>query len=314
MKRQRCINLYTRDSFPRGIMRQHILDTPVSYYAIFILARILPLKACRWIGRSVAFIVYLFSTRDRKGFATNLSIALNQPANNFHIRRLVRRMFMNYGEYMADYFCLPQLPRQKARAVFSHLKREEIIRKALKKGRGVILLSAHIGNWEFGSIMIRHSRYPLAVVSLPHNTAPTNALVNRFREDKGISVIEVDASPFSALPILKHLRKNGVVAMMGDKDFFGNGKTIPYFGKQVRFPIGPVIIAMSSGAALIPAFVLKQPDGKYFGVLEDAIPLSNQRPREQAIQKNLEKIAAIFETYIQRYPDQWYNPDPIIKS
>jgi lauroyl/myristoyl acyltransferase len=295
-------------------MRQHILDTPVFYYAIFMLARILPLQVCRWLGRSIAFIVYLFSTRDRKGFATNLSIALNQPVNNLRIGRLVRRMFMNYGEYMADYFCLPQLPRQKARAVFSHLKREEIIRKALKKGKGVILLSAHIGNWEFGSLMIRHSKYPLAVVSLPHNTAPTNALVNRFREDKGISVIEVNESPFSALPILKHLRKNGVVAMMGDKDFFGNGKLTPYFGKQVRFPIGPVIIAMSSGAALIPAFVLKQPDGKYFGVLENAIPMSNERPRERAIQKNLEKIAVIFETYIQRYPDQWYNPDPIIKS
>jgi len=295
-------------------MRQHILDTPVSYYAIFFLARILPLQVCRWLGRSIAFIVYLFSTRDRKGFATNLSIALNQPVNNLRIRKLVRRMFMNYGEYMADFFCLPQLPRQKARAVFSHLKREEIIRKALKKGRGVILLSAHIGNWEFGGLMIRHSKYPLAVVSLPHNTDPTNALVNHFREGKGISVIEVDESPFSALPILKHLRKNGVVAMMGDKDFFGNGRFTSYFGKQVRFPIGPVIIAMSSGAALIPAFVLKQPDGKYFGVLEDAIPLSNERPREQAIQKNLEKIAVIFETYIQRYPDQWYNPDPIIKS
>ncbi len=102
--------------------------------------------------------------------------------------------------------------------------------------------------------------------------------------------------------------------MIGDKDFFGNGKLIPYFGKQVRFPIGPVTIAMASGAALIPAFVLKQPDGKYFGVLEDAIPLTNEGSREQAIQKNLEKIAVIFETYIQRYPDQWYNPDPIIKS
>ena len=54
----------------------------------------------------------------------------------------------NYGEYMADFFCLPQLPRRKARAAFSHLKGEEIIQNALKQGRGVILLSAHIGNWE----------------------------------------------------------------------------------------------------------------------------------------------------------------------
>jgi lauroyl/myristoyl acyltransferase len=295
-------------------MRQHILDSPVSYYAIFLLARLLPLQVCRWIGRGIASTVYIFSTLDRKGLAENLSIALGKPADHVQVRRLVRRIFVNYGEYMADFFCLPQLPRRKARAAFSHLKGEEIIQSALKQGRGVILLSAHIGNWEFGGTMMRLSKYPLAVVSLPHNSAPTNALVNRFREGKGITVIEVDASPFSSLPILRHLRKNGVVAMIGDKDFFGNGKLISYFGKQVRFPIGPVTIAMASGAALIPAFVLKQPDGRYFGVLESAIPLTKEGSREQAIQKNLEKIAVIFETYIQQYPDQWYNPDPLVKS
>lgn len=295
-------------------MRQHILDNPLSYYAIFFLARRLPLKLCRRIGRSVAWIVYLFSARDRKGFAGNLSMALDLPPDHVHIRQLVRRMFMNYGEYMADFFYLPQLPGRKARAEFTGLKGEEVIRRALKRGRGVILLLAHIGNWEFGGIMMRLSDYPLAVVSLPHNAAPTNALVKRFREDKGIAVIEVNASPFAAIPILKHLRQNGIVAMMGDKDFFGNGKLTAYFGKQVRFPIGPVTIAMTSGAALIPAFVLKQPDGKYFGVLEDAIELANEGPREQALLNNLGKIAAVFETYIRRYPDQWYNPDPILES
>lgn len=295
-------------------MRQHILDSPVSYYAIFALARLLPLQVCRWLGRVVASTVYIFSTRDRNGLAQNLSIALNTSADHGRIRQLVRRIFVNYGEYMADFFCLPQLPRRKTHAAFSHLKGEEIIQNALKRGRGVILLSAHLGNWEFGGTMMRLSKYPLAVVSLPHNSAPTNALVNRFREGKGISVIELDASPFAAIPILKHLRNNGVVAMIGDKDFFGNGKLTSFFGEQVRFPMGPVTIAMASGAALIPAFVLKQPDGKYFGVLENAIPLENDGSREQAIQKNLEKIAAIFETYIRRYPDQWYNPDPLVNT
>ena len=103
-------------------MRQHILDTPVSYYAIFVLARLLPLQVCRWLGRVIASTVYIFSTRDRKGFANNLSIALNKPVDDVRIRRLVRRMFMNYGEYMADFFCLPQLPRHKARAAFSPFK------------------------------------------------------------------------------------------------------------------------------------------------------------------------------------------------
>ncbi len=294
-------------------MRQHILDTTLSYHAIFMVAKFLPLKICRWIGRTVALTVYIFSKRDRRGIATNLSIALDIPADSVRVRQIVRQMFANYGEYMADFFRLPQLPPQKADTVFAGLEGEKFIKAALSQGKGVILLSAHIGNWEFGGTMVRHASYPLAVVSLPHNSAPTNALVNRMRGAKGISVIEVDASPFSAIPILKHLRQNGVVAMIGDKDFFGNGKVIPYFGKPVRFPIGPVTIAMTSGAALIPAFVLKRSNGTYFGVLEDAIPITTKGTRDQAIQANLEKVAAIFERYIRNYPDQWYNPDPIIK-
>jgi KDO2-lipid IV(A) lauroyltransferase len=243
--------------------------------------------------------------------ATNLSIALDLPANSARVQRLVRRMFANYGEYMADFFRLPQMPPQKADAVFAGLKGEHVIKAALDRGKGVILLSAHIGNWEFGGTMVRHANYPLAVVSLPHNSAPTNALVNRMRGAKGISVIEVDASPFSAIPILQHLRQNGVVAMIGDKDFFGNGQVIPYFGRAVRFPIGPVTIAMTSGAALIPAFVLKQSNGTYFGVLEEPIQITTEGSRDQAIQANLEKVVAVFEHYIRNYPDQWYSPDPI---
>jgi len=293
-------------------MRQHILDTPISYYAIFFVAKFLPLKICRWIGKAVALIVYIFSKRDRQGFAANLSIALKSPPESVRVRRLVRRMFANYGEYMADFFRLPQMPPHKAETVFAGLKGEHIIKAALDRGKGVILLSAHIGNWEFGGAMVRHANYPLAVVSLPHNSAPTNALVNHIRRAKGISVIEVDASPFSAIPILKHLRQNGVVAMIGDKDFFGNGKIIPYFGKPVRFPIGPVTIAMTSGAALIPAFVLKQTSGTYVGILEEAIQITTKGSRNQAIQSNLQNVASVFEDYIRKYPDQWYNPDPII--
>ncbi len=292
-------------------MRQHILDTPISYYAIFFVAKLLPLKVCRWIGKAVALTVYIFSQRDRQGIAANLSIALNMPVDSACVRRMVRRMFANYGEYMADFFRLPQMPAHKVDTVFAGLKGEHIIKAALAQGKGVILLSAHIGNWEFGGTMVRHANYPLAVVSLPHNSTPTNVLVNQIRAAKGISVIEVDASPFSAIPILKHLRQNGVVAMIGDKDFFGNGMVIPYFGRQVSFPIGPVTIAMTSGATLIPAFVLRRPNGTYFGVLEDAIPITTKGSRDQAIRTNLENVAAIFERYIRKYPDQWYNPDPL---
>ena len=292
-------------------MRNHILDSPISYHAIYVVSKILPMKLCRSIGKAIALTVYLFSKKDRHGFAYNLSLALGKSREDDSIKKIIRKIFMNYGEYMADFFFLPQQPPHKLQQAFAHLKGESIIQKALARGKGVILLSAHIGNWEFGGVMMRLSEYPLAVVALPHNSAATNALVNRIRQEKGIQVIEMTESPFSSIAILNHLRQNGIVAMIGDRDFFGNGKQVEFFGEKIRLPIGPVALALASGAAVIPAFVLKQPDGRYFGILEDEIPISKNGNRDDRIEKNLVKIARVFETYIRRYPEQWYTPDPI---
>jgi lauroyl/myristoyl acyltransferase len=292
-------------------MRQHILDNPLSYYAIFFSVRYLPTGVCHWLGKLVALIVYAFSRKDRDSLASNLSLALGRPPDDPFIRKTVRQIFKNYGHYMVDYFLMPQLPAQKIERFLAEFKGEEILQNALANGKGVILLTAHLGNWEFGSIFLRLRNYPLNVVALAHNTSPTNALVNRLRRDKAVKVIEVDRSSFSGIEILRCLRNNEIVAMVGDRDFFGHGRPIDFFGKKVSFPVGPVFLAMKSGAALIPAFVLRQSDGRYFGVLEEAVPCLLEGDRDDVIEKNLGKTARVFEKYIRSYPGQWYCPHPI---
>lgn len=295
-------------------MRKHILDNPVSYYAIFGIVRYLPVNLCHWLGKIIVLVIYAFSKKDREGLSINLSIALDRPVDDPAVKKRVRQVFINYGRYMVDFFLLPQLPSHKIKKYFGDIRGEEILQRALVRGKGVILLSAHVGNWEIGGTMLRLFNYPLTIVAITHNTSATNALVNRLRQNKQIRVIEVDQSPFSVIEVLRHLQQNRIVAMNGDRDYFGTGRPVNFMGKNVNFPIGPVILAMSSGAALIPAFVLQQPDGKYIGVLEDAIPLLSKGNRDEAIKKNLKTIARIFEKYIRSYPDQWYYPDPITKT
>jgi KDO2-lipid IV(A) lauroyltransferase len=292
-------------------MRKHLLDRPASYYAIYLCTRYLPIGLCRLLARSVTGIVYLFSWEDRRNFAANLSLALNRPAEDASIKRITRRMIFNYGQYMIDFFLMPQLPPDRLRAFFSEFLNEDVLARALAAGKGAILISPHLGNWEFGSLVLRARDYPLGVVALPHNTPLTNALVNRMRSDKGVRVFEMGESPLSAIEIIRYLRGNGIVAMVGDRDFLGRGRPVRYFGKEVLFPAGPVVLAMTSGAALIPAFVLRRNDGRYFGVLEDPIPLVTDGGRNEAISENLHRTARVFEAYVRRYPDQWYAPRPI---
>ncbi len=263
------------------------------------------------LGTIIGLMFYAFSTKDRRGYARNLSIALEKPADDPEIRRIVRRIFINYGQYMVDFFMLPQLSMDKVKKRFAFIKGERFLKEALEKGKGAIVLSPHLGNWEIGGHMIRALDYSLGMVVMSHNTDATNALANRLRGDNGINVFEMDSSPFSGIDVLQYLRENGIVAMNGDKDFFGNGRTINYFNTEVSFPVGPVVLAMKSGADLIPAFVLKNHDGKYFGVMEEPVQLTLDGDRDTAIEENLERTARVFEKYIRDYPDQWYCPDPI---
>jgi KDO2-lipid IV(A) lauroyltransferase len=258
--------------------------------------------------------VYSFSRKDRDGLASNLSLALKKPPTDPFIKRtVIRQIFKNYGHYMVDFFLMPLLPSHKIKNFIAEFKGLEILQCALANGKGVILLAAHLGNWEFGSLFLRFRNYQLNVVALAHNTSSINALVNRLRKNKAIKVIEVNGSSFSGIEILRCLRNNEIVAMIGDRDFFGQGRPITFFGEKVSFPVGPVVLAMKSGAALIPAFVLRQSDGRYFGVLEEPIPFLLEGDREEVIEKNLGTTARIFEKYIRSYPDQWYCPDPITK-
>ncbi len=292
-------------------MRNHILDNPISYYATYLTVRYLPVRLCYWLGNIVVLIVFIFSKKDRNALTFNLSLALDRPADDPVIRKLVRQTFINYGQYLIDFFLFPQLLPSTVKKFFAEIKGERILQSALAKGKGVIFLTAHVGNWEIGSSMLEAMNYPLAVVAMPHNTTATSALVNRLRKDKGIKVFEMNQSVFSGVEILSYLRKNGIVAMIGDKDFFGRSRPVSYFGQKVNFPIGPVVLALNSGASLIPAFILKRPDGRYFGVLEDPIALELEGDRNKIIDENLAKTARIFEKYIRSYPDQWYCPDPI---
>ena len=295
-------------------MRNHLLDSSISYYGIFLLAKYLPVRITRLIGKIIVSFVYIFSQKDRQGLAFNLSQALNLPVNDPLIRQTVRRIFMNYGQYMADFFIIPQCSSNRVKNFFSYLKGKEQLEQILAKGKGAILLTAHLGNWEIGGSMLRAMDYPLTLVVMGHNSDSSNALVNQLRDNKGINITQVDQSPFSGLEILNRLRKNEIIAMSGDKDFFGRGRPTLFFGNQVNFPVGPLALSMASGAPIIPAFVLRQKDGRYFGILEEAIwpgRINHNESRSKYLDHNLNKIARIFEHYIRSYPDQWYCPDPI---
>lgn len=96
------------------------------------------------------------------------------------------------------------------------------------------------------------------------------------------------------------------MAVLGDRVFSDRWAEATLFGRRVRMPVGPLLIAMATGAPVVPAFSVMEATGHYQGIIEPALKLKNGPDRRQALEHNLRQITAVFEKYIRRYPDQWY--------
>lgn len=290
-------------------MRKHILDKPRLYQWTLYVARTLPQPVLYGFARLVGGLVYLFSSKDRATMRHNLRIALNGACLRINHAVILWRVFQNYALYMVDFFRLLGMDPVESRRRTHLYEGRRHLDEALAQGRGVILLTAHLGNWEIGGLGLRALGYPLTVVSLKHNTAFTNHLVNTMRSRHGIRVVEVGDSAYDGIEIIRALQRQEVIAVLGDRVFADRAGTTTLFGRTVPLPLGPILVAMATGAPIIPAFSVMEAPGLYRGIVEPALDIQRGPDREVALQHNLRQVAGVFERIIRRFPDQWYQVD-----
>lgn len=292
-------------------MRDHILDRPIIYTWTLKVARKLPSPILYWSARLVGALVFVFSGRDRSTVRHNLDIIFEGTKPTVTPRRLLWRVFQNYAFYMVDFFRLLSMRSEESHAAAQLYEGRHHLDAALAKGRGVILLTAHIGHWEIGGLGLRAMGYPINVVTIKHNTTFTNALVNTMRTRHGIRVIEIGDSAYDMIELIDTLKRKEILAVLGDRVFNGRSQTASLFGREVWLPVGPMLLAMATGSPVVPAFSIMQSPGSYRGIIEPALELCEGPTREQALKHNLQQVAAVFERFIRRYPDQWYQTEPI---
>ena len=111
------------------------------------------------------------------------------------------------------------------------------------------------------------------------------------------------------LDAVKALRRNEIVAMLGDRIESQRTMVFNFFGRKTAFPIGVAMLAMATEAPVLPVFVVMERNRKYKGIIESPIYFnpSSREDRETVIRGGMERLIKIFEGYIEKYPDQWYN-------
>jgi KDO2-lipid IV(A) lauroyltransferase len=102
------------------------------------------------------------------------------------------------------------------------------------------------------------------------------------------------------------LRKNEVLALVGDRDFVGKGIVIDFFGKPTNFPLGPAVLSLQTKAKIVPAFMLRNDDDSFDLIMDKPIEYEPGLDKEKDAKEIVTRYKTVFEDYIRRYPDQWY--------
>jgi lauroyl/myristoyl acyltransferase len=292
---------------PKGTHSYH-LDRYSIYWWISWGATYIPTGLANFIGDRIAdWLFYYKSGSIVEEQLRNLDHILGDVATREEKRKIVRKLWQRHGRFLLDMFRFERMTDDKIARIVPEFVGVEHISKALEKGRGAVILTAHLGHWELGGILLKYLGFKLNVVQQLYDSREQNELLDRNKGIRGIKVISADDPAGFAISAYKALKANELVAIQGDRDPHRSGVPAVFFGKPARFPKGPVLLAMKMDAPLIPAFTIMGDDGRYHPVAEEPIALVSTGDTEGDLKKNIVKVAAIFEKYVRSHPEQWFN-------
>lgn len=285
--------------------KKNIFNHAWSYNASLVAAKLLPICVMRFITRIIAEIWFIIDKNARTQVESNLSRVIGN--NPVQLHKTSRELFINYGTYLADWAKLSSMDTSKAVSFLSKIEGEDTFRKMHANGKGIIILTAHLGNWELGGLVFTNSGIPFNVITAKDEVEAIAQARTKVRALHSMKTITIEDGSFFFVDIVNALNRNELVAMLVDRYEKKNGVLVDFFGEKTYFPQGPVLLARVTGASVHPALTVLGPDKKYRTVLSSPIQMEWSEDRDKDIRVNVAKIAHAFEQYIRLYPSQWYN-------
>jgi Kdo2-lipid IVA lauroyltransferase/acyltransferase len=251
-------------------------------------------------------LFYLLTRERRRGIRANLRVVTGRGA----VELLVFSTYYKFARNWCDIMLMMRLRGERLERLIAPRGSGKPLDDALARGNGAILITPHLGNWELGGLGLAERGYRINVMTFREPDEKVNAMREQVRRERGIGFIYVDrdaTSPLAIIEAVNALRRNEVVALLGDRDGSAHTQQREFFGRSTSVPVGAAYLALASGAPILPVFIPLE-GGRYATYMEEAIYLSGHHGEHaEVIRTGTDKVLRVFETYIRRYPDQWYN-------
>jgi len=264
------------------------------------LARALPRPAALALGRWLGLLGYGVVGKRRRIALGNLALAFPGMTQGER-RRIARASFAHLGMNAAEFLLLPRLTAGEAGRLVK-VEGEERLREALAKGKGALVLTAHLGNWDLlaGALALRG--FPISLISKISHSGAVNDIWMGYRERLGIRIF---AGRNMARGILGHLRQGGVVGFVLDQNALpGDGVFVPFFGRPACTLSSLAVIASRTGAPVIPIHAWREGDGHRV-LVGEAIEAPGVPQGDEGVLIRTAAYSRWTEEVIRLHPGQW---------
>ncbi len=281
---------------------------PVMKFATNVASRIPRGMSYRLAGALSGIAAFLLRTK-RNTARSNASRVIGHPEDSPEVKALARSMFRSYGHYYVDFFGLTGGGLWRRVGEMVRLEGIDHLKHALDRGKGAIFVSAHVGSWDMGAAALaqEHGLPNMSAIVEPVTDGSSDEAVTLMREVRGISVIPLG----KPMRIWRALKRNEIVFLVGESLLGASGVDVEFFGERAVLPKGAAWLALKSGAAIVPGFCIRQPDGSYVGHIERPIFPESTGDFENEVRTYTQRIAHVFEDYIGKYPEQWCMLQPV---
>jgi KDO2-lipid IV(A) lauroyltransferase len=270
--------------------------------------RALPRPVSYAIGHVGTWLAWRSLASTREAIADNLA-PLFPEEDRASLERRALDTFRSYARDAIDFLRALGTPDGDPRKMFDIAdEHRRVFDSLLARGRGIILITGHYGNWEVGSLLIRRTlNLPLTIVAMAEKDPTVNRIRVAIREKLGAETIEVRQSLDTALQIRRCLADNRIVATLVDRHFGKDRVAVTMFGRAAWLLRTPLLMAHVSGAPLLPCHIERIGPGRFKARPGTPIYVADDIPRDEAIKVAAQQVADALAAQVREHPEFWYH-------
>lgn len=260
----------------------------------------LPHSFVLFLGRILGNAYYVLIKKQRNRAITQMVPALG--ISEKEARRLVRLSFVNLARNMLEIMCLPKLNRDNFHKYIEmvHLER---LQDALSAGHGVVVLTGHIGTWEWLSAALALSDIPVTAIAKPQPNEQYTRAINDLRATVGVEIFSRGTSELLAAG--RALKAGKILGFLADQDAGPGGAFIEFLGKTASTPMGPAVFSKKFDAPVVPIFILRQKDGRHRVEVHEPLHYVDTGDTDADLYRFTVDMTKLLERVIRENPTQW---------